>query len=85
MCLSVFPSSTQTICHSASPCLKKGTYASRIAFYSNEINEYSYNMANGLKTPTARYRFHFTDMELNDYFSNKSYLYAARTPDKAHK
>lgn len=53
MSLSVFLSSTLSVCHSASPRSGEGTYASRIAFYSNEINEYSYNMANCLKTPTV--------------------------------
>ncbi len=57
MCLSVFLSSARPIRHSASLCLKKGTYASCIAFYSNEINEYSCNMANGIKTPTACFCF----------------------------
>ena len=53
MSLSVFLSSTLSVCHSASPRSEEGTYASRIAFYSNKINEYSYNMANCLKTPTV--------------------------------
>lgn len=69
MCLSVFLSSTLYL--SSCRSTKKGTYASRIAFYSNEINEYSYYKTNCLKTPTVHFRFHSADMDLCDYVLNK--------------
>lgn len=81
LCLSFFILATLPICRSASPYLKKGTHGTRIAFYSNEINEYSYNMANCLKTPTLRFPFHSTDMEL---YYNKLYFFATRTLDRVH-
>lgn len=71
MCLSVFLSSTLHSCHSASPAVQR--------LIQMRLMNIHILWQTALKRPLYVFPFHSTDMEMQDYFLNKLYLYSPRT------